>query len=170
MGALTEAEIFDQLTQSLRISADLCDVMARNPVRGASYMRLVRELKLIEGCCRQAAVWREDCRWLNFAPLINEAHKRAGEWLRGYKMPNGQRIKIADGTLHPCFVKLAENLRELLKVVLATKTNRTGHVGMILPDTSKGPTRTQGRPMQVLLPPGMQMSKGGVILPSGAAA
>lgn len=169
MSALTEVEIFSQMTTSFRLAIELCEDLASLPLKGPTYNRFRKEIRLIEGCCKQACTWREDTRWLNFALLMAEVHKRAGDWLRGIKNEDGSRTKIADGTLHPAFNHLAENMRAMLKLAEKTKTEATKRLGMILPEMQAAPTRTQGRPMQVLLPPGMNLSKGGILMPSGTA-
>ena len=83
----------------------------------------------------------QDTRWLRIGMLMAEAHKRAGEWLRGVKMPNGMRVKLAEGHLHPCFVGLAENLRAGHRKAEEFRTRATGRVGMILPGIRPGPRR-----------------------------
>lgn len=169
MSALTEQEIFDQLSQSFRRAAELCDELAVSPAKGVAYMRLRQELRLIEGCCKQAAVWREDTRWLSYGLMMAECHKRAGDWLRGFKMPDGTRIRIGAGTLHPCFVKLAENLRALYRAALQLKTYRTGHIGMILPAIGRAPPRADGRySVPVTAPDGMRRTSGGILIPAAA--
>lgn len=163
MGDLTEQSIFSQLSQSFRLAAECCDDLARLPAKGPTYRRLITELKLVEGCCRQASAWREDTRWLNIGLMVAEAHKRAGGWLRGYKV-DGIRIKIAEGQMHPLFIKLAENLRAGFALAEQFRTKRTGRVGMILPDMLPGPHR-ETRQHRVQLP----RTPGGVIIPSGVS-
>lgn len=161
MGALTETEIFSQLSQNFNLAAEHCEDLAKLPAKGPTYRKLIQELKLIEGCCRQASAWREDTRWLNIGLMMAEAHKRAGDWLRGYKT-DGVRIKIAEGQLHPMFMKLAENLRAGQKLAEQFRTQRTGRVGMILPEPLPGPFR-ETRQHRVMLP----RTPGGIIIPSG---
>src|SRR5580692_11390803 len=103
MGALTEREIFDRLSCSFRVAAECSDALAVLPLKGPTYVRLRTELRLIEGCCRQASAWREDTRWLTIGLKMAEVHKRAGGWLRGPKAPNGVHMKIAGEHLHPLF-------------------------------------------------------------------
>jgi hypothetical protein len=134
MGALTEAEIFDCLSDNLRTAIDACELLATTPFKGPVYDQLRKALKLCEGACRQASAWREDTRWLPVGLMMEEAHKRAGEWLRGVKGIDGKRRPIPAGEKHPLFVKLAENLRALLKTVDDLRTKQTGRVGMILPE------------------------------------
>jgi hypothetical protein len=141
MGALTEAEIFDCLTDNFKRAANLCEQLARNPRRGPIYRELRTSLKLIEGACRQASAWREDTRWLKIGLLMADAHKRAGDWLRGVKMANGGRMKLAEGHLHPCFLGLADNLRAGARKAEEFRHAATGRAGMILPTVQHGPHR-----------------------------
>ena len=166
MGALTEVEIFDCLTTNLKLAAELCDDLARIPLRGATYRKYCATLKLIEGACKQASTWREDTRWLPIGRMMAECHQRAGDWLRGFKMPDGTRVKIAEGTLHPCFEKLASTLRGLILVVEKTRHERTNRSGMILPETARAPHRDT-RPVGFRRPD--HVSPGGIILPASAA-
>ena len=162
MGALTETEIFDCMRTSLKAAAECCDELARTPLKGPVYDRLRKELKLIEGCCRQASAWREDTRWLPIGLMMHEVHDKAGNWLRGWKHPeNGQRIKFAEGQRNPLFVKLGENLRALSTVAENLRTKATGRVGMILPKPLPGPHRDT-RPV------GFRQSPSGLILPGAA--
>lgn len=163
MGALTEAEIFDRQMTSLRLAAELCDDLAILPLKGVAYDRLRRELRLIEGCCKQAAAWREDTRWLPIGMAMAECHRMAGEWLRGVPQDDGTRRKISLGEQHPLFKKLAEVLRGLALVVERTRDQATGRVGMILPVAQEAPHR-QNRPVPVRLPPAM--TRGSFFLPA----
>jgi hypothetical protein len=163
MGALTEPEIFDCMADNIRSAIDCCEIMARRPLRGLAYRALVGHLKKIEGCCKQACVWREDARWLPIAEKIEEAHKRAGSWLRGFRMPDGTRVKLAEGTLHPCFIKLAENLRALLKLAQETRDKATNRIGMILPQPQRGPHRDT-------VPVGWRRTDAGLVVPQAVMA
>lgn len=168
MGALTEREIFDCMETNLGLAIQNCEDLARLPLKGPSYVKLRENLKLIEGCCRQASAWREDTRWLNVGLVMAEAHKRAGDWLRGNRTPEGARIKLAAGEMHPLFMKLADNLRGLQRACQQLRHERVGKLGMILPDTSAGPHR-ETRPSRVVLPDGMKTRKSGLIVPGNAA-
>ena len=165
MSDLTEVEIFDCLRDNFRKAAEHCFDLARLPLRGPTYQAFRHELKLIEGACRQAAVWRSDSRWYQIGMQVAKAHALAGEWLRGVKGADGIRKKVAPGHMHPLFVKLAENLRAGEKLAEQYRTQRTGRIGAILPKPLEAPHRDT-RPAHILLPPGMTMSKGGVILPA----
>lgn len=162
MGALTEQEIFDCMATSLRSAINLCDQLATKPKRGLIYDAFRKELALVEGCCRQASTWREDTRWLPIGLMMEEAHKRAGDWIRGTKDPvTGIRLAIPEGQKHPLFVKLGENLKALLLMVEGLKTKATKRVGMILPHMPN-----PGRNVSQI---GFSRSKGGLIIPDGVA-
>ena len=76
MSALTEIEIFQRMRESLRIAAECAEALAIEDVRGREYTVLREHLKLIEGCCIQAANWREDTRWLPLGRLVAECHQK----------------------------------------------------------------------------------------------
>jgi len=163
MGQLTEVEIFDCLKTNLRLAAQSCDQLAISPRKGRTYAKLREELRLVEGACRQAAFWRGgDARWLRIGMLMAEAHKRAGDWLRGIKQPDGTRIKVAQGHLHPLFVKLAENLRAAYVRADEFQNKRTNRIGPILP-TPQPPPHRDTRPV------GYQRLPSGVIMPTASA-
>lgn len=164
MGALTEAEIMDCLSENFTLAAQYCDDLARLPRKGPSYQALRQSLGLIEGAARQAAVWRQDTRWLQIGLYVAEAHKRAGGWLRGYKTPDGIRITIREGQLHPLFLKLAENLRAGHRKAEEFKNKATGRVGMILPKAAS----THNLPHRETSPVGYRKSSGGILLPGAA--
>jgi len=166
MGALTEIEIFDCLATNLRLAAEAAEKLSVRPTGGLIYDRLRRALRLVEGCCKQASTWREDTRWLTFGRQMAECHKRAGDWLRGIKQEDGTRLKIADGQLHPAFVMLADNLRNLLVLAERTRTMRTNRVGMILPKELPGPHRDT-RPVGYM--PAPKLSRGGIIIPDSVS-
>lgn len=150
MGALTEAEIFDCLFDNFKSAAQDCENLARSPISGPNYLRLRESLGLIEGACRQAAVWRQDSRWYDIGLYMAEAHKRAGTWLRGYKDPNtGQKRYMTQAERFRNFTMLANNLRSGQRRAEEFKNKKTGRVGMILPEAYSQPRR----------------SKGGIILP-----
>ena len=166
MGALTEPEIFDQMNASFRTAIELADKLATLPLKGLNYDALRKNLRLIEGCCKQANTWREDTRWLMFMKMTAECHQRAGDWLRGIKLPDGSRVKLNEGTLHPAFVMLAENLRAMHKAAELIRTQKTNRIGMILPDMLPAPHRDT-RPVGYMPPP--KVSSGGIILPNSAS-
>jgi hypothetical protein len=141
MGQLTESDIFECLSTNFRLAAEDCEKLARSPRRGQTYAALRDKLELLEGACRQASVWRQDTRWLAIGMAMAEAHKRAHGWLMGVKINGGPRIKIADGHMHPLFVKLAENLRLAHRKAEEIRTKATGKVGMILPTPGRAPRR-----------------------------
>jgi hypothetical protein len=139
---------------NLRTAIDACEKLATAPLKGPVYNQFRAALKLVEGACRQASAWREDTRWLPVGLMMEEAHKRAGEWLRGIKQADGKRRPIPFGEKHPLFVKLAENLRGLLKIVDELRTKATGRVGMILPEA--------GAPIMA----GMARRESGLLVPA----
>lgn len=144
MGDLTEKEIFDCLETNLRECAGYCVRMARGD-RGDIYVRFRRKMKLIEGACRQAAMWRGDSRWLPFGIKIHEAQERVGKWLREH--PFEPRKLVA----------LAALLEQSYHGAIKLKEARTNRTGLILPMPGRGPQR-EGRPVQVILPPGYDPS------------
>ena len=116
MSALTEAEIFSRMVASFKQAAEDCDTLAKRPISSPAYLSLRDELALIEGTFQQTAFWREDDRWLDIARQIPEAHRLAGEWLRGVEVETNTpglivRRPLPEGELHPMFVKLAGFLR-----------------------------------------------------------
>jgi hypothetical protein len=142
MGNLTEREIFSCLAENFRLAAEDCDKLATRPRKGRAYSSLRDKLELVEGACRQAAYWREDTRWLQIGQMMAEAHKRAGDWLRGIKVEGSPvRVKIAPGHMHPLFVKLAENLRAAQARAEEFRTKATGKIGTILPEAQPAPHR-----------------------------
>lgn len=161
MGALTETEIFDCMTSNLQLAAGLCDQLADCPKRGDHYNRLRKAMRLVEGTFKQAAVWREDARWLPWGLTIEKAHQMAGGWLRGIPQQGGGYVVLSEGTRHPCFVMLADNLRAMLRQVEALRTQKTGRRGMILPIPQRGPHRDT-------VPTGWTKSLGGIVIPGTA--
>lgn len=162
MGALTEIEIFDCMTSNLKLAADLSDQLAKCPARGDQYNRFRKALRLVEGTFKQAAVWREDSRWLPWSMTIEKAHQLAGGWLRGIPQEGGGYIVIAESQRHPCFEMLANNLRAMLKQVDALRHKKTGRRGTILPTPLRAPHRDT-------VPVGWRNTESGLILPSAAA-
>ncbi|SDD94815.1 hypothetical protein SAMN05216337_1017126 [Bradyrhizobium brasilense] len=164
MGQLTEQEVFDCIGTNAKLAAEHCEALAREKRKGLNYDMLRKELKLIEGACRQAAYFRQDARWLPIGLMMEEAHNRAGEWLRGVRDPiTRNRKKIPEGTLHPLFMKLAENLRALHRQMDELRTKATGRVGMILPKPLAAPHRDT-------VPVGYTKSMGGVLIPESIGA
>jgi hypothetical protein len=155
MGALTEVEIFDAMYDNLQLAAQHAVDLARLPAQGPTYKKFRDEMLMVEGCCRQASAWREDTRWLQVGLIIADALSRTGNWLRGYRV-HGQMGKVF--TPRDLYLKLAENLQGIAKVIEGLRHGATGRMGMILPEIAKE-IRTDGRPVQV-------MSPGGVILPA----
>lgn len=158
MGALTETEIFDCLADNFKSAAKHCEELARSPRTGPPFEALRNELRLIEGAARQASVWREDTRWLAIGMQVAEAHRKAGNWLRGAKLANGIKIKLADRDRFALFNKLADVLRAGHRKAEDFRTKATGKVGMILPDAKPEPHRDT-RPV------GWNATRGGILIP-----
>lgn len=163
MGALTEAEIFDCLETNFRLAAEDCEKLAKKQ-RGNVYARLREELRLIEGAAQQAKYWRQDARFTLIEAFAAKAAELSGGWLRGVKLPNGMYAKIPDGQRHPYFMRLAEILRGEHQKLKDLRDKKTGRVGLILPKV-RTETRTEGRPIQVLLPDAMAKRESGLIVP-----
>lgn len=149
MSDLTEREIFDRLVTSFREVAEHCEALAVqvNRVKGQRYVKLREHLKLVEGSCRQAAMWRDDSRWLQIGQFAAECHRKCGDWLR-FK------------TKGPMFLKLAENMRMMQKAAEQMRDAATGVRGPILPAVPK--YEPANRIVQVRTP-------GGLILPPGVS-
>lgn len=147
MSDLTEFEIFDRLVTSFREAAEHCEALAlqQNRITGQRYVKLRENLMLIEGAARQAAMWRDDWRWLKIGQYAAECHKRCGDWLR-FK------------TRGRMFLTLAENMRMMQLAAEDMRTRATGVRGPILPEQPK--YEPENRQVAV--------SAGGIILPEGA--
>ncbi len=167
MGATTETDIFDCLKDNFRKAADCAERLASAPRIGPLYRELREALRLVEGSCRQAGNWRQDARWFVIGRSVAYAHHLAGEWLRGIKLSNGTRLKLAAGHRHPAFLKLAENLRMGAKRAEEFQNRATGRIGLILPKELPGPHR-ETRPVHVSVPPELRRPSG-LIVPAGMA-
>jgi hypothetical protein len=162
MGQLTEVEILDCLKTNLRLAAQSCDKLAVSSRKGPTYAGLRTQLRLVEGACRQIAFWRGgDARWLKIGLYMAEAHKRAGDWLRGIKQPDGTRAMIAPGQMHPLFILLANNLRAAYVKAVELETKKTNKIGPITPKPGIPPHRETR-------PSGWNCSPGGILMPSGS--
>jgi hypothetical protein len=148
MRSLSETEIFACLSENFRLAAEDCEKLAWQAKRGSTYKRLMDELKLCEGACRQVAQFRGDARWLQIGLQMHEAHTRAGRWLRMYIAKDSRKVA------HPLFQKLAECLRWGQANAEKMRTAATGRVGLILPKPLPAPHRPV-RPVQVLNPTGL---------------
>lgn len=163
MSDLTETEIIDRMQSSLREAIQASQDLAISSRKGPTYSRLREHLGLVEGCCRQLSVWREDSRWLKIGMLMSECHKKAGGWLRGYKDPRtGQRVHFGIKAQNPLFSMLAVNLIGIYEMAELIRTAKTGKLGMILPEMPNAERRI-GAPVM-----GHRISTGGIILPRGA--
>jgi len=166
MSQLTETEIFDRLVTSFKLAAEDCDTLAKRPISSPAYLSLRDELRTIEGAMQQASFFREDERWLDIARKIPEAHRLAGEWLRGVQVESDipgviVRKPIPAGELHPCFVKLAEFLRWCAVKADEIRHARTGRAGAYLNPVGRA-ERRQGHF-------GWAPRKSGLIVPASAA-
>ena len=139
MSDLTEREILDCLYTNLKSATQNCRLLAELPMRGPTYNQLRKELKLIEGACRQIAHWREDSRWLQIGLLMEECHRRSGTWLR----------KFAP---RPLFILLATNLCSLFVICNNLETKKTGIRGAILPEENTIPTQFRKNSSGLILP------------------
>ena len=159
MGALTEIEIFDCLTENFRLAAECCDDLARLPKKGPTYLQLITCLKLLEGACRQAGYWRDDSRFFVIGENMAKTHRQAGEWLRGVRQPDGSRRPVPLGKLHPLFLLLASSMRKLHEGVERLRHRPTGTLGPILPPQHQRDRVTRGV---------KYVNRGGVFVPASA--
>ena len=150
MTHVTEHEIIDRLETSFRLAAEHCEALAVLPQRGPTYKKLIEDLKYCENCCRQIAYYRDDSRWFAVGLYMEEAHKRAGTWLR--KIPRTATSNAA----HPLFKMLAEKLRDGQRRAHDLATKATGTTGPILPAPIKV-DRTD--PTMVQVPSGLIVPK-----------
>lgn len=147
MSDLTEVEILDCLRTNLRAAIQHCEDLANLPAQGPTYIQFRKELKLIEGSCRQIAHWREDSRWLQLGLIMEEAHQRAGKWIRKHHP-------------RPLFLKLAENLRAMIMACHNLETMKTGKRGPILPEISHNHAEVRKTPSGLIIPPGVNVNHG----------
>ncbi len=145
MAELTEREILDRLKTSLKEAASQARQLAAGE-RGKVYPAFRENLDLVYGCCRQMSGWREDTRWSEFGVMIHGCRERCRRWIVWKYGPDA-------------FRQLAEVLDIAHKNAVALETRRTGRVGMILPEMLTPETRTQGRPVSVILPNGLKRVK-----------
>jgi hypothetical protein len=147
---LQETEILDRLRQSTKEAVDSCKIISVSWERGSAYENLRDNLHMIDGCCRQMAMYRDDARWLPFGVFAANMHQRAGDWLRGYK-DNGVLVTYYTQTkdrqrpLNAAFIKLAAELTVILEGLEKLAVMKTGIRGMILPATPSEERRA-GRP------------------------
>ena len=165
MSDLTEGDVINQMKHSLKEAVQAALDLSATSRKGPAYKKLREHLLLVEGCCRQISVMREDTRWLNIGMAMHKAHELSGGWLRGFKHPiTGLRISVAPGVRNPLFIKLAENLAFLFEGAEKMLRARTGILGPILPAVPSAERRV-GAPIQVSLPP-MKKTPSGIILPN----
>lgn len=157
--ATSEQQIFDMMWQSFGLAIDACEKLSVMSRKGLPYEQLRTNLHLIEGCCRQAAVWRGgDARYLPIGVFMANCHNRAGDWLRGHKDPiTGYPIALPLGVKNRNFVELASYLRWAENRCREFQEQKTGRTGVILPQsiTAAAPRRI-GAPVQghrLIMPP-----------------
>lgn len=143
---LSETDIFDRLRTSLRAAIQHTKDLAFLPAQGPTYLKLIEELKLIEGAARQAQFWRQDMRWGVVANEMEAFHQKIGQAIRSHQ---ARRI----------FLRMAEMMQFFLDRANELQNAKTGRMGAILPKVQPGPHR-ETRPVHI--------SKGGIILPSAA--
>lgn len=161
MAAPTEQQILECLTDNCRKAAEYSEQLARSPKRGQIYIKFRECLSLVEGAARQTAYYRGgDARWLQIGLQMAEAHKRAGDWLRGIKQPNGGRRALPEGQKHPLFMMMADNLRTCEKLAEELRTKKTNRMGPILP------VMRQPRSQRETTPVGWTRSSGGIFIPA----
>lgn len=149
MSDLTENEVFDRLRTSLRSAVDLCGKLATVPAQGPNYRKLIEELDLIEGACRQAGAFRFDMRWNLLGYEVARFHARIGDCIRHHA---SRVIFLAQAKMLTAWLDHAERLR----------TAKTGKRGPITPREQEAPHR-ETRPVYVKNPSGL-------LLPTSAAA
>lgn len=151
MSALTETEIFDCMATNLREGAECCDKLAVSPKQGPLFDAMRKHLKLIEGCCRQAAHWREDTRWLPLGIDFERAHQLARRW-------------IVEHYSRKMFTLLAGKMRELEKIAIDLRDRKPPKLGLIMPGMLADPTQ---RNAQIVVPKMPKRRKSGLIVPPG---
>jgi len=172
----TEAEIWACLSENMRLAAEDCEKLARLPIRGPTYLRLLEELKLITGACRALAWCRDDAGgvgapvgfsgthgleavqmgendsagWLEVSHMMGTLHQKIGDWLRSHYRG-------------PLFLKAATVLREIHRQMQRRHDRPLGRSpmtqGALMPPMRPGPHR-ESRPVQVKAP-------GAIVLPPG---
>lgn len=156
MSDLTEIEVIDRMRTSLREAIQAAGDLAVLPRKGPNYAKLREHLGLIEGSCRQLAVFRGDSRWYPIGQAVEKYHQMAMEWLSGIKDPmTGRRIFINEASKFKRFTVLKASLEAVDKFAESLRTEKTGKVGMILPNTPLAERRI-----------GAPVSMSGLILPT----
>lgn len=149
----------------LKDAISCCVQLSKSQRRGALYDKLRKNLILAGGCCRQAAYWRSDARWLQWDEMLAECHKKAGDWLRGHKDPySGARTMLAPKQINQLFFMLAQALANAHNKVIDLRDKKPHKMGLILPIPKPEPG-VRHRPQRVMLPPGMTKTKSGLLVP-----
>lgn len=123
--ALTEQDILDRHTQSLKEALDHCQWLGGQQdecnaaPRGGRYVRLRRALDELEGSCRQMAHFRGDARWVKLGTIYAKAMQLA------------QRLYIGQrwGEFGKMTMLFAKGLHSADQIA----NRRTGTMGTILP-------------------------------------
>jgi hypothetical protein len=159
--SLQESEVVDRIRTSLREAIDASKTLAIASWRGVAYEKLRTHLGLVEGACRQLAIFREDYRWLNFGMRMAICHQMAGDRLRGYTK-NGIHITWTMGHQNEWFIKLAAELTyiaDVLDKLVTAKTERTGPILPVPQDDGRAmgerarEVRPQGKRGSLIVPP-----------------
>lgn len=135
----SEQQTLDELRSRLRSAAVLAGALAVFPVQGPNYVALRADLKRIEDLARMIGYQRQDARWLQIGIRMAQVHQVTGDLLRAHSP-------------RPVFLEIADWLGALDRSSDDLQHKSTGRVGMILPKVQNPPTRTQDRPVQVILP------------------
>jgi hypothetical protein len=144
--SLQESEVVDRIRTSLREAIDASKTLAIASWRGVAYEKLRTHLGLVEGACRQLAIFREDYRWLNF----------------GMRMAICIHITWTMGHQNEWFIKLAAELTyiaDVLDKLVTAKTERTGPILPVPQDDGRAmgerarEVRPQGKRGSLIVPP-----------------
>lgn len=133
-----EQETLDELRTRIGSAVSFAAALAILPAKGLTYTKLRADLKQLETLARMTAYDRQDARWLQIGLRMAEVHAVTGHLLR-HHYPN------------PYYREIETWLRGLLQAVDSLQYKKTGRAGMILPK-QQHVIRTEGRPVQVLLP------------------
>jgi hypothetical protein len=119
-----------------------CRRIALHPYHGPAFTDLMNNIADIERCARRMNGIRLDTRWMNANENLAHVKATAQSWLT----PMTPKTKRMFGHLEAVFVALRKGFQVLEK-------SRPPRLGIIVPEFGRV-ERTQGRPSQILLPPG----------------
>lgn len=137
---LSQNEVWDRLRTSMRSAIDLCGKLAAEPAQGPNYLKIIQELRFIEGASRQMATMRADSRWTWFGFEMARFHDRIGDAIRAQ---NARSV----------FTHMQGVIRDYLTKAEKAKDAKTGRRGPILPRERAGPLRH--RPVYYRAPSGL---------------